>query len=338
MNDSVAATLPHTRAPEGRSRLRQLWHSLPHGLRLALYRLLNWTGLPYFVGYVVRYRETHHPDCFAGALIPLRDEYRSPSLPNRAALDRHFARIMDALVLPNGVRKTTWSRRHNAVLEQVLADDACRLDHSTIRVLDLPASSGIASLGSLELLSDRYRVSRYVLGDLSFHVLYDPTRGCVFDENGRLLQVRARKTFFSIHRPHATGNDVRLLTRWLLLPLDFVSAYLKRRFPFEPSQAVPIPLVHPDIDTRLGDGMAVEVLNVFEPIGGPYDLILSFNLLQRNYFPQALIARAMDNLRHALTDGGLLIIGSPDGESSCAHRVYRRVGDRLVLIRANGDF
>ena len=207
-----------------------------------------------------------------------------------------------------------------------------------IRVLDVPASTGIASLASYERLRRDYRISRYVLGDQCFRVLYDPDRGCLFDEDGHLLQVRERSRFFSIYRPHARGNDSSPLTRALLLPFTLRSWYLKRRHRLSgATDPVPILLTHPDIEPHLADGvMQLERVNVFEDIPGEYDLILSFNLLQRNYFPPAAIARGMEKLGNALSEDGVLVVGSPDVGGT--HLVARKQGGRVVIVKQTGRF
>ena len=43
---------------------------------------------------------------------------------------------------------------------------------------------------------------------------------------------------------------------------------------------------------------------------GRYDLILSFNLLQRSYYPPDIIEAGVQNLAASLCEGGLLIIGN----------------------------
>ena len=317
---------------------RELWRQLPRRLRSFVYRTSNWTGLPFVISYAAGYGERHALRHFAGVVPALRDAYANAHGAERERLARQFDGILRGLVLPNGVSKATYAKRQNIVLEGVLADPACGLGTGALRVLDVPASSGIASLDSFRLLNRFYQVRRYVLGDLSFQVLYDPDRECVFDEAGRLLQVRRGDRFFSMHRVHAHGSDVSALTRLLLLPLTARARDLERRYRFDDARTlVPISLVHPEVETILGNGVAgVERVDVFERVPGTYDLILCFNLLQRNYFPPEWIARGTANLAAALCEGGLLITGSPDANGSSGYRVARKQGGALVTVKQEG--
>lgn len=304
-----------------------------------MHAALRWTGLPYVASYVATYADIHADRHFAGRLVMLKDEYRRASPERREELVRQFRGIMDGLVLTNGVKKTTYPRRQTHTLDKVLADPACRPAGPTIRVLDVPSSIGIASLDTLNLLRSQYTVDAYVLGDISFEIRYDRERGCIYDEDGNLLQVKIAGGFFSTHRGHSAGNDYGLLARLLLLPLDVVAWGLKQRYrSWTSPQTVPVYLVHPDVETKLGNGvLQVQKVDVFREIPGTYDLILSFNLLQRNYFPLDQIAHGIANLQKALADGGVLVVGSPDEGGLSAYRVFRKCGDRLKLVRREGE-
>jgi hypothetical protein len=346
MSVSAGVPLPQSDAPGERraprparpallAYVKRLWRQLPIEVRRRLYGVFNWTGLPLFLAYAASYRETHSPENFAGNLLSLNEEFANGDAVKRKECARLFDAIVDALVLPNGVRKTTYADRQNAVLERVLADDCCRPDRAELRVLDVPASSGIASLGSLEVLSRQYRISRYVLGDLSFEILYDRTRNCVFDDRGNLLQVGTRNGFFSIHRPHRLGVEFSALTRCLLLPLEVRAWYLRRRYSFvATNDLVPIGLVHPAVDELVRAGtFRLKRVDVFEAIEDEYDLILSFNLLQPNYFSGDQIARGLRTLTGALSEGGILVVGSPDAGGLSAYQVARKSRGELVVVR-----
>lgn len=330
---------PGTGGRDG-SMLRGLWRRLPRPLRRLLYRMSNWTGLPYAAGWFATYRERHQPANFAGNLSRLRRAYARCRGPARGEVERRIEAVIDALVLPNGVRKTTYVGRQNIVLDQVLADEACRPHGPMLRVLDVPASTGIASLACLDRLERDYTVTRYVLGDLSFRILYDLENGCVFDEDGELLQVRSGRGFVSIWQPHAGGNDFSPLTRLLLLPWTVRACWLRRRYPFAGVHDVmAIPLTHPAVEERLADGtLQLARVNVFDDAPGAYDLILCFNLLQRNYFPEPLVARGMETLTEALAEGGVLVVGSPDAGGLSRYLVGRKEGGRLVTVRRTGEF
>lgn len=303
----------------------RLWRSCPQGLRRALQR----TGIPYVVGFLARYRRTHSAANFAGSLAELKADYLEAPAERRPALSARFDAIVDGLVMPNGVRKTTYFRRQEEILARILAHEGCTLNAGAIRVLDVPSSAGTDSLRSYAVISRRCQIASYVLGDLCFDIVYDPRRRCVFDEEGNLLQVGLGERFFSIWRAHSAGDVFTWLTGLLLLPLELYAWYLKKRYPYTESERnIRIRVVHPDVEALLSEGvLRLAKMDVFRPIDGTYDLILSFNLLQPNYFPPDRIAVGMENLGRALDEGGLMVMGNTE-----SFVVLRKRGGRLVPI------
>jgi len=320
------------------ARLRGLWQRLPPGLRRRVYWAANWTGLPYVLSYVATYRGMHAQSNFAGNFLHLKQEYSQSSEVRRRELDAQFDAILAALIMRNGVAKSTYRGRTTRILEKVLADDACRVKQSPLRVLDIPSSTGIASLDCLALLRRRYPVDRYVLADLFQHIQYDTDRQCIFDEDSELLQVKFKTRFFAIHRAHVRGEDYSYLTRVLLSPVDLVSWYLKRRYSYSGDyHRVPIVLIHPEVEAQLREHvLRVEKADVFVGVEDVYDLILCFNLLQRNYFSPAQIARGIENLKNALSEGGLLVVGRPDVGSADAVWAARKRAGELVWVKREG--
>jgi hypothetical protein len=288
--------------------LRRQWSRLPEGLRLRLVR----TGLPYAASFMARYRQRHRLANFAGNLRALQSAYSASPAEQRQQLLDQFDSIVDMLVMPNAVTKTTYANRLAHSLSSVLA--AIDLPNPEIRVLDLPASTGIASLQSLALLRERYRVSCYVLGDKYHRILYDARRRCVFDDQGNLLQVAFGRYYFSIYRGHVSGDEYTLLSSCLLFPHSIVGWYLRRRYRFEPRRDYQqLLVVHPEVEKLLDrEVFRLQEMDVFEPIPGRYELILSFNLLQQNYFPAERIRAGVNNLAEALSEGGLLVMGNSE--------------------------
>jgi hypothetical protein len=208
-------------------------------------------------------------------------------------------------------------------------------ESEAIRVLDVPSSIGIASLDTYDFLSQQYKISSYVLGDICFELLYDRDRECVFDDAGNLLQVRRNDHFFSLYRPHTSGAFYNVFASGLLAPLAFKTWLAKRRFPFIPgSRNVPILILHSEVEARVRQGLfQLQKVDVFSQVQGEFDLILSFNLLQKNYFSQNQIDIGIDNLKKALSENGLLIMGNDN--SFC---VSKKIGEKLVVLERNGDF
>jgi hypothetical protein len=314
---------------------RSLWRRLPVSVRERVVLASSWTGLPHVLSYIATYDEIHDPGNFAGNLVVVHRQYSRSSADEKEKLARQFDNIMEQLVMPNGVHKTTYPLRQHNILAKVLADQRCRPQKSGITVLDVPASSGVAALDSIAMLTQYYTISAYVLGDLCFHVYYDTGRECVFDDAFNLLQVKHEGRFFSVYRGHRSGDLYTPLTGVLLLPLDIVAWYLKKKYVYSPnSDTVPLLLIHPDVAARLrGGDFSLSKVDVFSGIGGHYDLILSFNFLQRNYFPREQIARGVENLTNALNEQGFLIMGN-----DLCYSVGQKREGKLVVIEQDGRF
>jgi len=315
------------------SGLRDAWRRLPAAIRRPVAR----SGLPYAVNFVISYHEKHRIENFAGNLEQMKAAYRDANGIRRAELTRQLDAIADCLVMPNGVRKTSYADRLGRTVSTILSANRFSLPRSEIRVLDVPASTGVASLQSYALLSERYRIASYVLGDLYHGVLYDKRRRCVFDEQGNLLQVGSKSRYFSIYREHTSGDRYTFLSACLLLPHSVASWCLRKRYRFQNGNGCTRQLVvHPDVERLVAEGtFRIQVMDVFRPIPGGerYDLILSFNLLQRNYFPPATIAAGVNNLAAALNEAGVLVMGNTE-----SFEVLQKRSGVLTSLMRQGSF
>ena len=322
-------------ASRGLASVKELWSRAPRGVRTRVHALLDATGVPYVLNYLAGYDERHQLRNFAGNLGVLHAAYIESSAEGQDELARQFKGIVDALVMKNGVKKSTHPMRQNRILRQVLADASCRLDTSPITVLELPASTGVAALDNLAILSQHYRIRAYVLGDLFWQLHYDTDRQCIFDEEFNLLQVKLQGRFFSIYRPAWSGERYRALATLLLLPFELVSRYLKRKYVYsQNSHNVPIRVLHPDVETRVDSGdFTVKRMDVFTELEERYDVILCFNLLLREYFPEDQIAQGINNMKNALNEGGLLIMGD-----EVSFSVAQKRGGQLCVVRPEGRF
>jgi len=331
----AAISLLLASAKRAQAGARNLWKRLPLSVRGRVYLASRWTGLLHVLSHLATYDETHDLGTFAGNLVVVHQQYSESSADEKEKLEKQFDKIMEGLVMPNGVQKTTRRLRQHSILAKVLADERCRPQKSAITVLDVPSSSGVVALDSIAMLRQYYTIRAYVLGDLCFHIYYDTGRECVFDEDFNLLQVRLGTRFFSIHRGHRSGDVYTPLTAVLLFPLDVVAWFLKKKCVYsQESHTVPLPLIHPDVDAGLRRGdFSLSKVDVFKGIKEHYDLILSFNLLQQNYFPQEQIARGVENLTNALNEQGFLIMGN----DTCFSVAQKREG-KLVIIKEEGRF
>jgi hypothetical protein len=139
---------------------------------------------------------------------------------------------------------------------------------------------------------------------------------------------RGRTTYF--YAPD--GKCVLISTRAWVLYDDTADAWppfgaiAKRAFAaaVAPSAgAEVVSLVNPAVKSRPQGDVQVEQYDIFEPWGGePADLILAANILNRVYFTEENLGRAIRNLIRALREGGrLVVIQNSGGEKSTVFRL-----------------
>lgn len=309
--------------------LRAVWRKQPPWLQASVRAVADRSGLSYVVWHMVHFQQNHLPENYVGNLPVLKRTYDLCDGDTRSALDKRFEQIMDGLVLENGVTKKTYAKRHEQLLDRVFSDPRATLNGQPIAVLDVPSSAGMSSMNAYEFLARRFTVERYVLGDRFFNVYVDEKRNCVFDEEGHLIQVRTDEGYLSVYRPCVAGKSQTPLVRMLMFSLDRRTRELQRRFLWEENHTYTlVRLVHPEVERALQGGcVQMHKFDVFAPSDDQFDLILSFNLLQSNYFPTSQIRQGVENLGRCLKEGGLLVLGE-----TTTFTVYRKSSRDLTSV------
>ena len=297
----------------------------------SFHRLAWKSGIGYAANYLATYRQFHRSDRFVGNL-PARQKTWSQGQTDAAGIEA----IFDSITLPNGVRKTTSPGRQLNTLKQFLSRSERPGDGATIRVLDLPCSNGVGSIDSYELLRGHYGIASYVLADLCLELKYDRERNAVYTTDGKLLQVQGSRYFFSVYQAHTSGATHTLLSDIMLWPVAMRAHWLKRKYAVrQPENLETIRLLHPETERKVAQGMfSVRDADVFSlSWREEFDLVLSFNLLQRNYFPPAKIAEGQNNLCLALKEGGYMITGNTE-----SFGVLRKLQGKLVMQYQQGEW
>ena len=194
--------------------------------------------------------------------------------------------------------KTTKKNRH-VITDQLIKKLLYEYNNSII--LEVGASSGIASLDLLNLISTN--ITRYYITDLSFTLQYR-----IIDD----------KTFF--YHPISKKCIMCVTNRWIfyndsafsIFPFDFIIRNIFTKAPpYDPASLAYLSLVHPTISqiAREDSRIIVKEFNIFEKWGlERVDILIVANLLNLAYFNEKLILQAICNFKSVLKIGGSLVI------------------------------
>jgi hypothetical protein len=231
-----------------------------------------------------------------------------------------WIRLVNALIFPNGVRKSTRINRNSNLLKQLIQAGHLDTLPPEITVLDMGASVGIDASGNLDVLARNRKVSRYVMADLYTELLYETATQRIFDQDGMLLQQALKEGFFAFY--FEFKYRIEPLFHWRNLQRTRrMKRKLRGIFP-DQKHTITIPLIYPEAKEH----PVIQSIraNVFQPIHERYDVILCMNLLQRRYFSDTEIERGNQNLAEALNPGGLLITGVTDAYQLIRYGEYRK--------------
>lgn len=269
-------------------------------------------------------------------LIDDIDRLERPDL--RSAL---FERIVDA----RGAFKRTYPDRFAAFDEQLAqAWRAASLPASPPHVLDVAVSDGSTSLAFVALVERLTNgVFRFTATDLDgrYQLVWrtaDPTSRVILNDAGQIVQIvkppflfthRESRYLFPLNRllrPGAERFGRALIAAWRNGDAGVSSREVL--------------LFNPGLRRLLVERAHVQFRpwDILEPwLGDKADCVRAMNVLNPDYFDAAQMSRVLRNLFDALSDGGLLAIGSnEDAGSQIDGVICRRAGDRLEMLATSG--
>ena len=206
-----------------------------------------------------------------------------------------FSRLLSSFRV-GGANKTTRPGRHgdsDQVLVRALAG-------RRPRVLDVGVSDGTTSLDLMTALGDHF--DAYFVTDryLSLRAQRDQRGRCWFyDDRGRCVLLATPRWVVNPLEPPA---EVWLRPIWWLM---------RRCRPSSATETLEASLVQPALGRRAANDPRITIRswNVFEPWSlSSVDVVKVANLLNRGYFPDDAIRRALGNLWRALDLHGLLLV------------------------------
>ena len=248
-------------------------------------------------------------------------KFADSAVPLTAEQERDFFR---SIRLSNGVFKTTDRRRMDDVNDLFVAQ--WKRDGANPReILDVGASSGISTVEWVDTLTASGFDVRAVATDLSLFsevVTLSPNHQVLVDGDGYVLQ---HVLFGVAIRPWRRRLDW-LTGYWLLTAAAgaLTRAKLKRRA----DNGERVMLV--SRGARDHDRISFVEDDIFEEraeFRGRFDAIRAANILNRGYFADTLLARAVGVLKDRLAGPGSLLVIARTDDDGTNHATRFRLGD-----------
>lgn len=259
---------------------------------------------------------------------------RDPASPREIALFEDIAR---RIFLPSGIYRTTSPDRFHDLDEWAASILSSRLRRGeALDAQDWAASDCSTSAAWHARLTADYPNAALTATDIAFHLL-EMTVGSssfILDADLNPLQY-VSPPFVILLRPF----ESRLLTvNWLLACRARAKFERLRRthrldcgtvsFPdgadtvhVGPLVLRKIPLLHPHAVTRLREtaSFRVQCRSIFEASAQPVNVIRTMNILNRGYFDDSALTRAIRSVWDSLQPGGLWIVGRTVQEQPAVH-------------------
>jgi hypothetical protein len=189
-------------------------------------------------------------------------------------------------------------------------------------ILDVGASDGSTSLDVMQAVP----YEKYHVTDLNTEVFYEVTDAATwfYDEKGTCILMVTDKWV------------VYPETRGAIFPFNKISEAIFSRAPQFEGDAAKVILINPALQMRKESRIVVETYNIFEAWRfEKADLIIAANILNRVYFTDCQIRRALNNLVAALNNNGrIVIVDNRPGEKSTIFQFVDGVA--RVEKRVNG--
>lgn len=194
--------------------------------------------------------------------------------------------------------KSTQKRRH-VLSDRLIVDLASSLPPPSI--LEIGASAGSSSLDLIDSLGNN--IDRYYVTDLFFH-LKCTTRG----NASYFYHPLTNECILRVNDLFLIYNDVQ----GAFFPLGLIAGRLVAHAPqIDSIDAAKVDLLHPSLRRRAASDPRIIVTEYNVLTSWPYepvDLIKIANVLNRVYFSDAAILKALANLKTALKTHGRLVI------------------------------
>lgn len=255
-------------------------------------------------------------------------------------------------------RALSWFRVQNGVLKNSRAhrfDTFDRLSfsviaenyssHQEVRVHDVGASDGRASCVLYDLLNHRFAERLHFMATDSTPCLsvLKQARGqsrVIVDDQQNVLQVIMPPfVLIVIRRP--TSKRQYFLNPMIHLVMFFYARPVLRsyRSGSPKVQQTRLELLCPQCRSLIRQRQNFR-FGAYDVLSGPterFEVVRAMNVLNRSYFSEIQLTKALEHIFESLPESGLFITGSNDGQETVVNGgIYKKTGNRLEKIETSG--
>ncbi len=263
-----------------------------------------------------------------------------------AEIDKIQERMLRWFRLRNGVQKRTYARRFDdfdrVSLPIIAANFPIRQD---VRVHDIGASDGRSSCGLYEHLNHLFGERLHFLASDYASYLYVLKRAqgasrLIIDDQHDVLQIITPPFVFIVHHAESRRLD----------PLNYLIRLLVTAFYARPllegykSGSPGIERTRLELLCRECRAYINQQNNFrfdsYDVLSGPterFDVVRAMNVLNYDYFPEAQLRSAVQNVIQSLGEGGLFITGSNVEPGTMVDGgIYKKTKNRMERIEMSG--
>ncbi len=255
--------------------------------------------------------------------LPTRYDPRKLLAQDTRAIN--FERCVTAIKIGSTWR-TTEKQRH-VLSDRLIA--AIASSQPFVAILDVGASSGSTSLALLDCLKSKR--DRYYVTDLFLHIRCAIQNGVTY-----FYHPLDSRCIMCVSDWFIVYND----TEGAVPPLGFIARRWIARAPdINSICAVTVSLLHPDLEerARTDPRITIHEYDVFERWPHePVDIVKVANLLNRSYFSEADIVRALTNLKNALKPTGRIVVTENRHEERVSVLAKGPTGSLVIEKQING--
>jgi hypothetical protein len=261
-------------------------------------------------------------------------------------VDKIQERALSWFRVQNGVLKNSRAHRFDSFdhLSFSVIAEKCS-SHREVRVHDIGASDGRASCVLYHLLNQRFaeRLHFMATDSTPYLSVLKRARGrsrLIVDDQQNVLQVIMPPFVLIVIRRPTSKRQYYLNPMIHLAMFFYARPVLKDYKSGSPNvQQTRLELLCPQCRSLIRQRRNFR-FSTYDVLSGPtehFDVIRAMNLLNRSYFSEVQLTKALENIFESLTESGLFITGSNDGQETAVNGgIYKKAGNRLERIETSG--